>query len=161
MTKQELATAAIDHDDAPARPDALALANRLRPTLLHLARHLRREVHALGISAGQVSLLAVIREHPGIGIADLAQHEGTTAPSVCIHIDRLEAAGLVLRDRESSSDRRRVGLRITAEGTRVLRTVRSRRTAWLAARLDAMTPEQLAALDAAVEPLTAILGHRS
>ena len=37
--------------------DSLAVANRLRPVLVHLNRHLRREVHKLGVSAGQVALL--------------------------------------------------------------------------------------------------------
>jgi len=39
----------------------------------------------------------------------------------------------------------------------VLRSVRSRRTAWLAARLQQLSPEELAAVDAAVEPLLALL----
>ena len=40
--------------------DSLALANDLRPVLLRLARRVRRESHALGVTAGQVTLLAVI-----------------------------------------------------------------------------------------------------
>ena len=59
--------------------DSLAVANRLRPVLVHLNRHLRREVHKLGVSAGQVSVLATIRNHSGIGIAELAAREGTSA----------------------------------------------------------------------------------
>src|ERR1700676_2081128 len=91
--------AVIDRARPGATTDATALdpvvvANRLRPVLLHLNRHLRRELHALGIGSSQVSLLSSISKTPGIGVAELAAREGTSAPSISNHIDRLEAAGL-------------------------------------------------------------------
>jgi DNA-binding MarR family transcriptional regulator len=132
------------------------VANRLRPVLLHLSRHLRREVHASGVSAGQLSLLSAIEDKPGIGVAELAEREGTSMPSVCSHIDRLEASGLVTR-RQGERDRRRVDLEVTAEGVRVLRAIRSKRTAWLSARLNALTDVDLAAIAAAIAPLEALL----
>ncbi len=39
----------------------------------------------------------------------------------------------------------------------MLRRVRSRRTAWLTARLRELDPEELAAIDAAAEPLRKLL----
>jgi len=39
----------------------------------------------------------------------------------------------------------------------VLRSVKSKRTAWLAARLRRLEPEQLEAVDAAIEPLALLL----
>ena len=136
------------------------MANRLRPVLVQLSRQLRRELHLLGVSAGQVSLLGAIRETPGIGVADLATREGTSTPSICSHIDRLEASGLVTRTRDETGDRRRVGLRITAEGERVLRAVRSRRTAWLAARLEALAPEERERIAGAVDALAHLVALR-
>ena len=59
-------------------------------------------------------------------------------PSICNHVDRLEASGLVTR-RQGERDRRRVDLEVTAEGIRVLQAIRSKRTAWLSARLNALT----------------------
>jgi DNA-binding MarR family transcriptional regulator len=140
--------------------DPAALAGRLRPVLLHLNRHLRRETHALGVSAGQVSILAAIRDRPGIGAAELASLEGTSVPSICSHVDKLEAVGLVTRTRELAADRRRVGLDITAEGERVLRTVRSRRTAWLASRLADLSSEQRLAIESALEGLAELVQRR-
>jgi DNA-binding MarR family transcriptional regulator len=137
--------------------DPVALANQLRPVILHINRHLRRELHALGIGGSQVSLLAAIHTTPGIGVGELAVREGTSAPSVSSHIDRLEAAGLVTRSRGGGGDRRRVGLTCTAEGQRVLRAVRSRRTAWLAARLRGLPDDQLRAIDAAMDGLRALV----
>ena len=50
------------------------------------------------------------------------------------HLVRLEAANLI--ERKRATDRRRIGLYLTPEGAKVLRSVRSKRTAWLAARLE-------------------------
>jgi DNA-binding MarR family transcriptional regulator len=80
-----------------------------------------------------------------------------SAPGMSGHVDRLERANLVERQPGSTGDRRRVGLTVTPEGERVLRLVKSRRTAWLAARLRKLEPAALEALAAAIEPLEALL----
>jgi DNA-binding MarR family transcriptional regulator len=136
--------------------EPLAVANRLRPALLKLARELRRESHALGVTGGQVSLLIQIHRHRGIGVRGLASLERMSPAAMSGYVDRLERAGLVHKTRDPN-DRRRQGLSVTLEGERVLRSVKSRRTAWLAARLEHLSPEELEALDAAVEPLLALL----
>jgi DNA-binding MarR family transcriptional regulator len=136
--------------------EPLVIANRLRPALLKLARELRRESHALGVTGGQVSLLFQISRHRGIGVRDLAALERMSPAAMSGYVDRLERAGLVQRTPDRK-DRRRHGLSVTAEGDRVLRSVKSRRTAWLAARLERLSPEQLEAVDAAVEPLLALI----
>jgi DNA-binding MarR family transcriptional regulator len=141
---------------APPSPDHLEVASRLRPLLLHLARQLRRETHALGLTGSQASLLASVHGTPGIGVNELAQREGMAAPTVSVHIDRLEAMGLVERVRASSGDRRRVGLQVTRTGVRALLDVRRRRTAWLARRLAQLQPEELARIDAAIDALARI-----
>jgi DNA-binding MarR family transcriptional regulator len=138
--------------------DPVAVANELRPVLLQLNRHLKRELAPLGITAGQAALLHAIRTHPGIGVRALAAHEGVSAPAMSGYIDRLEAAGLVGRLR-SAEDRRRVGLTVTEAGLRVLRSARSRRTAWLASRLKRLTGDQRAAVAAAIEPLALLLAE--
>jgi DNA-binding MarR family transcriptional regulator len=136
--------------------EPLIVANRLRPALLKLARELRRESHALGVTGGQVSLLFQISRHRGIGVRDLAALERMSPAGMSGYVDRLERAGLVQRTPDPN-DRRRHGLSVTAEGERVLRSVRSRRTAWLAARLERLSPEELDAVDAAVEPLLTLI----
>jgi DNA-binding MarR family transcriptional regulator len=135
--------------------DPIAAANRLRPVLLQLNRELRREIHSLGVTGGQVALLVQIQRNPAIGVRDLAQRERMSAPGMSKYVTRLEAAGLVRR--EELADRRRVGLRLTEEGERVLRSVKKRRTAWLAARLRELTDAERDAVDAAIEPLARLL----
>src|SRR6266516_7993597 len=113
--------------------DPVTVANRLRPVLLKLNRHLRREIHSLGVTGGQAALLFTIQRRPGIGVRELAAVERMSAPGMSKYIGRLEAAGLIVRE-PSDEDRRRVGLRVSPEGELVLRSVKSRRTASLAAR---------------------------
>ena len=72
------------------------------------------------------------------------------------YVARLDAAGLVTRVR-SEQDRRRVGLELTDEAERVLRSARSRRTAWLAARLTRLDNDELAAIEAALRPSRKLL----
>ena len=136
--------------------DPVTVANGLRPTLFHLNRRLRRELAPLGVTGGQAALLWTIRSNPGFGARELAEREGVSAPAMTAYLDRLEAAGLVAR-RRSEHDRRRVELRLTDEGMRVLRSVRSRRTAWLAARLERLEPDELAAVEAALPALRRLL----
>jgi DNA-binding MarR family transcriptional regulator len=136
--------------------DSVTLANRLRPVLLKLNRHLRRELHSLDVTAGQVAVLAAIKNSPGIGVRELASREGMSSPGMSKYVARLETAGLVTRAADSD-DRRRVGLVLTEKAQRVLRSVRSRRTAWLAARLKRLTDAEIEAIDAAIEPLLRLL----
>lgn len=136
--------------------DPVALADVLRPTLLQVNRELRRETRSLGVSPEQVALLVSIKYEPGIGIRELASRERVSAPAMTKHVDRLERDGLVTRT-PSADDRRRVGISLTDEGARLLRRVRSRRTAWLAQRLQGLTAAELEAIEAAVEPLRKLL----
>jgi DNA-binding MarR family transcriptional regulator len=129
-----------------------AVAAELRPVLLRLARELRRETEQTGITARQATLLWLVKRSPGLSLAELAAEEGISAPAMCGHVDRLEKAGLIERVRETR-DRRRVGLQLTDEGTRVLRSVRARRTTWLARRLGTLEPDELEAIEAAVPAL--------
>ena len=136
------------------------MANQLRPVLLQLARELRREVHPLGVTGGQVSLLVAIRRAPGIGVRDLAAREGVSAAAMSRQVSRLVANGLVRRVEGPGGDRRRIALELTNEADRVLRLVRSRRTAWLTARLSELEDEQLAAIEDALEPLRTLRVER-
>jgi DNA-binding MarR family transcriptional regulator len=138
----------------------VVVANELRPILLQLNRHLRRELAPLGVTAGQAALLHAIRTNPAIGVRELAEREGVSPPRVTAAVDRLESMGLVRRAR-SGADRRRVELEVTDAGLRVLRSARSRRTAWLAARLAGLAPDELDALGDALPALQRLLEESS
>ena len=131
--------------------DPITIANRLRPVLLRLARELRREIHSLGVTGGQVSLLAQVKHNPGITASELAERERVSAPGMSGHLVRLEAANLI--ERKRATDRRRIGLYLTSEGAKVLRSVRSKRTAWLSARLEQLDPAERERIEDALDAL--------
>jgi DNA-binding MarR family transcriptional regulator len=136
--------------------DHVAVANRLRPVLLQLNRFLRREAHVLGVTGSQATLLRVIQKHPELRAGELAAREGVSAPAMSRYLDRLEKASLIKRER-SHVDARRVHLVLTPQGERVLDSVRRRRTAWLAARLERLSPEELERLEEATDLLARLV----
>ncbi len=150
----------MNNPPAPADElDALAVANRLRPALLRIHRYLREEAHDLGVTSTQASLLGAIHRADGVGLGELAFQEHMSAPTLVGHVDKLQALGLLERQRSDPNDRRRVTLHLTATGEGVLKTLRERRTAWLAARLETLAPDELAAVEAAIEPLLRLVGR--
>ncbi|MFZ1878823.1 MAG: MarR family transcriptional regulator [Gaiellaceae bacterium] len=138
--------------------ESATLANRLRPVLLRVARELRREIHSLGVTGGQVSLLIQIKKNPGITASALAERERISAPGMSGHIARLEAAELIERTR--AEDRRRIGLTLTDAGDKVLTNVRKRRTAWLAEHLKGLTDDEREAIEAALPALEKLVEVR-
>ena len=72
------------------------------------------------------------------------------------YLDRMERAGLIVRTR-SPEDGRRIRIALTPKGVRVLRSVRRRRTAWLAEHLEELSPSEQRAVSEAIEPLTQLL----
>ena len=137
------------------RPEAVA--TELRPVLLRLARELRKETEQLGITARQATLMWLVKRRPGLSLAELAAEEGISPPAMSGHVDRLERAGFIERIR-SSDDRRRVGLRLTDDGQKLMRRVRARRTTWLSDRLGALDPAELDTIEAAAPALARLLG---
>ena len=136
--------------------DPVTTANRLRPVLLRLARHLRREVHSLGVTGGQVSLLASIKHNPGITATELAERERVSAPGMSGHLVRLEAMKLIERVR--ATDRRRIGLFLTPEGDKVMKSVRKKRTAWLAERFERLDADERESIERSIDALEKLLG---
>ncbi len=134
------------------------LAAELRPSILRLSRHLRREAQRGGSSSLDAQLLGTLREEPGLGVSELADMEQMSRPAMSAHVKRLMQLGYVQRDNpKSDADRRRVGLSVTRSGTSYLRTVSGRRADWLADRLSELGAEDRTALDRAAKSLRMIL----
>jgi DNA-binding MarR family transcriptional regulator len=132
------------------------IAEQLRPVVMKLSRELRREARSLGVTGGQVSLLFAIKRAPGIGVKELAGRERMSAAGMSGHVTRLVRLGLLRRE-DDPGDARRRGLYVTEEGTRILRLVKRRRTAWLASRLEALPDEEQEAVARALVPLARLL----
>ena len=139
---------------------SLDLANDLRPIVLRIARQLRKETEQFGVTSRQATLLFLVKASPGLTLRALAEAEGISAPALSAHVDRLETAGHLVRVRDAV-DRRRVGLELTPKGERLIRSIRERRTAWLAERLEELEPDELRAIEGAIEALLRLAGPRA
>jgi len=138
--------------------DAAALAELLRPVLQRLHRQLRRNAGDLNSSVTPLQnlLLAAITEHPGIGVIELARLEKVRGPTISAHIKALVAAGLVTRKPPDDSDRRRVGLLVTAKGRSSLEGARRRKRDWLASRVATLSSASRQRLRRALDALNEI-----
>lgn len=140
--------------DGPLADEAAAIADLLRPAILRLNRDLRREIRsAAGLSPFQTLILATLENEPGLGVNELALRERIKPPSMSAHVKTLEQAGFLQREEGAHADRRRVRLRVTAEGSRVLQDVKRVRTAWLAKRIALLSQEERDSILHAINPL--------
>jgi DNA-binding MarR family transcriptional regulator len=120
------------------------LATAMRISISRLARRLRVERLGLGgtetvLSDIQLAALAALARHDSMTPGELAEHEKVQPPSMTRVIAVLEERGLVKRE-PHATDRRQVVLTVTDEGRDVVQRVRRRREAWLAQRLQELTP---------------------
>jgi DNA-binding MarR family transcriptional regulator len=132
------------------------LAERLRLAVTRLARRLRQHGDPGDASPTQLSALATIERRGPITLGDLAAAERVQPPTITAAIDRLEGQGLVRR-RTDEADRRVVHVEITGAGRKLLARNRSRKTAYLAKRLDALSAEEHATLAEATAILDRLL----
>ncbi len=135
------------------------VAGRLRFAAARLVRQLRRQDEG-GLSATQTAALAtIVREGP-ITLGALAANEGLSKPSITKVVEKLESQGLI--GRQAGPDDRRVCLvSATAQGASQLELNRTRRTAYLVARIEALDPHAQARLTAAIDVLEALTEERA
>ncbi|HEY3879792.1 MAG TPA: MarR family transcriptional regulator [Trebonia sp.] len=145
---------------SPDMQTEAGLATAMRISVSRLARRLRVERLGLGgtetmLSDIQLAALAALDRHHSMTPGELAEHEKVQPPSMTRVIAVLEERGLVLRA-PHATDRRQVVLTVTAEGKHLVQLVRRRREAWLAQRLQELTPEDRQILRAAAPILEKI-----
>src|SRR6201997_4384247 len=134
------------------RTDA-GLATALRISVSRLARRLRAQRTASGmteavLSETQLAALSALEVHQARTPGELAEHEKVQPPSMTRVIAVLEERNLVQRA-PHPTDRRQVILTVTPDGQALVNRVRRRREAWLAQRLQELTPEERAILQSA------------
>jgi len=122
------------------------LATVMRISVSRLARRLRVERLGLGgtetvLSDIQLAALAALERHDSMTPGELAEHEKVQPPSMTRVIAVLEERGLVRRE-PHPTDRRQVMLSVTADGRELVQRVRRRREAWLAQRLQELSPAE-------------------
>jgi len=159
LTKDRLMPSAAP--PAPT-PPALTEVDRdlvvsLRLAVGRLARRLRQQTVG-EVTASQLSALASINRLGPITLGKLATVERLRPPTLTRIVAALEDGGLVLR-RPDPDDRRFARVELTQPGRDLLERSRTRKDAYLAARLATLGPDQLAVLRHATVVLERLLAE--
>ena len=110
--------------------ELLETADRLHSAAIHLLRRLRVVDRESGIGPAQLSALSVLVFGGPRSLGELADAEQVRPPTMSRIVSGLERTGLVKR--EATEDGRRVRLRATPKGIKILWEGRKRRVESLA-----------------------------
>jgi DNA-binding MarR family transcriptional regulator len=152
---------AVNPQSIAPRQESIVAADRLHSAAIHLLRRVRQQDVASGVGPAQLSALSVlVFAGPKTGspktLGELAAAEQVKPPTMSRVVAGLKRTHLVAITRDPH-DARRLHIRATAKGTRLLQQGRSRRIDYLAAHLDSLTTTELAQLGTAAGILEKLL----
>jgi len=138
--------------------DETELGSRLRLSITRLARRLRQQAQQADaeVTPSQLATLSSVERLGPITLGELAAVERVQPPTMTRIISGLEDAGLVTR-RVDDKDRRIARVETTVAGRKFLERTRSRKDAYLAARIRTLDPEDRAVLARATTLLERLL----
>jgi DNA-binding MarR family transcriptional regulator len=117
------------------------LASELRLAVMRMRRRLASERHPDNeLSINQMSVLAILNRRGALTVGELAGAEKVQPPSMTRTVNCLVETGDVVK-RPHESDGRQIVVEISEQGQARVAADRVRRDAWLARRLDELTPE--------------------
>jgi DNA-binding MarR family transcriptional regulator len=144
------ASAAIVAAPDEAAPPSIDVT-RLRVAIARVSRSLRRHELA-GLTPTQLSALSTVDKTGPLRLGDLAAAEKIAPSTLTRLVTVLEDRGYVRRG-PVPGDARAAVLSVTAEGHAILERIRQESTILLADSLRTLSPDQLAALTAALPAL--------
>ncbi len=124
---------------------------------MRTARRLRQESGS-ELSPSLSAALTTVDCHGPLTPSELASRERIQRPTATRVLARLEEQGLVARTPDPF-DRRSSLVEVTAAGRALLDELRTRKTAFLAHRIEGLGPEDRATLDRAADILERMLGE--
>jgi DNA-binding MarR family transcriptional regulator len=133
------------------------LAGHLRLTIVRTARRLRQEA-GTGLSPSLTAALSTVDRHGPLTPSELAARERIQRPTATRVLARLVENGLVGRTPDPHDGRSSL-VAATPAGRALLAELRTRKTAFLAARLERLEPDERAVLDRAADILEGILAE--
>jgi len=137
---------------------ALDLADRLHSAAIHLLRRVRRHDILSGEGPARLSALSVLVFSGPKTLGELAAAEQVKPPTMSRIVAGLARARLAEISADPR-DARRLRIRPTAKGTRLLEKARQRRIADLALQLGTLPQDSLAQLSHAAETLQILLAN--
>jgi DNA-binding MarR family transcriptional regulator len=128
-------------------------ASQLSTAIVRTARVLRQDAAAeAGLGAGTTAALASIKRDGPLTPSELAEIERVKRPSITRTLACLDRQGLIERTPDPADGRSSL-VSISAAGRERLALLRRRKSAYLARRLEALDPEEVATLARAAEIL--------
>jgi DNA-binding MarR family transcriptional regulator len=153
MAKVKMEEAAPRLDD-----QILASADGLHSAAIHLLRRVRTEDAATGESPARLSALSVLVFGGVKTLGELAAAEGVKPPTMSRMAAGLAKSRLITITHDAS-DGRRMHIRATEKGRRMLIKGRQRRVEALVKQLSALSPEELGRLNGGMEVVRRLLAN--
>jgi DNA-binding MarR family transcriptional regulator len=135
---------------------AFSVADRLHSTAIHLLRRVRKQDVASGEGPARLSALSVLVFGGAKTLGDLAAAEQVKPPTMSRIVAGLARSKLV-QITADPQDRRRMSIRPTPRGVKLLHEGRQRRIEYLASHLAGLTPEELSQVAESTEILGRVL----
>ena len=121
--------------------DTAALAHDLRLAVMRFSRRLRNQRVDTSVTLTHLAALSTLKRHGAMSPGELAAHERVQPPSMTRVVVALESRGLVTRT-PHPTDGRQVVIDLTAEAEELLTEEVRAREAWLAGRLQELSPDE-------------------
>jgi DNA-binding MarR family transcriptional regulator len=133
------------------------LAGHLRLTIVRTARRLRQEAGG-ELSPSLTAALSTVERHGPLTPSEVATRERIQRPTATRVLARLEEQGLIERMADPRDGRSSL-LTTTAAGRALLAELRTRKTAFLAHRIEKLDPAERETLDRAADILERMLAE--
>jgi DNA-binding MarR family transcriptional regulator len=137
--------------------DTAALAHELRLAVMRLSRRLRNQRVNTSVTLTHLAALSTLKRHGPMSPGELAAHERVQPPSMTRVVVALEGMGLVSRT-PHPTDGRQVIIGLTDAAEELLAAEARAREAWLAERLQELTPAERAVLREAAVIMDSLAG---
>ncbi len=135
-----------DASDVATADRAALVLRRFRVVFNAVKSHFQNMERQAGVGGAQVWALSIVREYPGIGVNGLAQAMDVHQTTASNLVRALVAADMLAVEKKGT-DRRKVQLRILANGGRVLRRAPGPFSGVLPEALARLDPETLGRLE--------------
>jgi DNA-binding MarR family transcriptional regulator len=146
----------VKNKEIAPRPETLAAADRLHSAAIHLLRRVRRQDAASGVGPAQLSALSVLVFSGSKTLGELAAAEQVKPPTMSRVVAGLDRSRLIEITRDAE-DSRRMHIRASAKGMRLIQQGRQRRIQYLAEHLATLTMGELSQLTIAADILEELL----
>lgn len=145
--------------ESPAARNCAVLMLELVPGLMQMIRgHMRRQ-RLPGMSVPQFRALAFVDIEGKSTLSAVAEHVGTTLPSMSRMIQSLVCEEMVRRG-DGLADRRTVCLEVTDKGRQFLKIARKAAAQQMASQIGTLSGDEVAALAQAIASLKRLLPAR-